>query len=118
MQRPISKQSRGANAEEKRYQGWIKESNHCAACKQYKPVICHHCEGSTFRHLKTLIGHFFCIGLCLDCDNVITLGSRRKFREEFGPQSGLWLISHDDYVLGGNMGANDEVINAIAGWGR
>jgi hypothetical protein len=89
MQRKPTKNTRGPNAEEKRFMAYTKESD-CIACNHPGPSIVHHCEGATFRHNKVLIGHAFVIPLCQSCDDVITQGSRKKFREEFGPQSMLW----------------------------
>src|SRR5690606_16843903 len=90
MQRKPTKNTRGPNAEEKRYIAWIKEGNYCVACGSEEPVIAHHCEGSTFKNNKVLVGHWFVIGLCEFCDNIITKGNRKTFREHFGPQSLLW----------------------------
>ena len=121
MQRKATKNTRGPNSDEKLYHCWIKESNYCVACCENKPVICHHAEGATFRHNKVLIGHWFCIGLCQDCDNIITLGSRRKFREEFGPQSEMWEKSINLYhkdIGAIFMTVPFEVCSAILDWGK
>lgn len=116
MQRRATKQSRGADAAEKRHLKWIKERSICAACGCNGPVICHHCEGSAFRVNKLLVGHIFVIGLCQCCDNVITRGSRKKFREAFGQQSELWLKQLNCYPLKHEFG--DHEIEAIVGYGK
>jgi len=116
VQRKATKTTRGPNAEEKAYHGWIKESDYCIACREDGPVICHHCEGSTFKHMKTLIGHYFCIGLCQTCDDVITNGSRKKFRELFGPQSTLW--AHPIALYYSKLLPPPEVNRAIHDWGK
>jgi hypothetical protein len=55
--------------------------------------------GATYKHNKTLIGHWFCIPLCHTCDEVITYGSRREFKKRFGLQSALWLEVAVDYCV-------------------
>ena len=89
-------------------------------CNHPAPSIVHHCEGSTFKHNKVLVGHWFCIPLCLNCDNVITRGSRRSFRNAFGPQSKLWIGKVCDYQEAKMYSEHipDEVIQAIGDWGR
>ena len=96
MQRKPTKNTRGPNAEEKRFQAWLKEQPCCVTGKS-GPSIVHHCEGSTFKHNKVLIGHWFCIPLSQEADDVITHGSRRKFREMYGSQSNLWEFAALDY---------------------
>lgn len=123
MQRKATKNTRGPNAEEKRFHRWVKERQACAACSNLAPTILHHCEGSTFRHNKTLVGHWFVIGLCQVCDDVVTHGSRKRFRLEFGPQSKLWrrLISEYDLHLKREHEPDVvpvDVYNAIMDWGR
>lgn len=117
MQRKPTPQSRGANALEKAHMQWIKDRNQCAACGNYG-VINHHCEGATFKvkvnFVTVLIGHAFAIGLCQDCDNVITKGSRRAFREAFGLQSELWLKQYQDSPVR----FPDEIVEGIKYCGR
>lgn len=95
---------------------WIKERGICAATGAPGPVIGHHCEGATFRYQKTLIGHWFVIGLSEFADAVITRGSRRRFREIYGPQSELWLKQLQHYPHREEV--PDEVVEAIRAWGR
>ncbi len=112
MNRKPTKNTRGPNAEEKRYRDWVKEDcHHCAACGVYAPLIFHHCMGSTYRHNKVLIGHWFCIGLCNDCDSVVTRQSRRAFRKFFNLQSILWEKFISNYPRVDKC--PDEVRNAI-----
>lgn len=118
MQRKATATTRGPNAEEKQYQAWVKESNHCAACNNVAPVIGHHCWGATFKHMKTLIGHWFFIGLCQTCDDVITHGSRRGFINQFGPQSDLWCESIIRYEVETGRTAPEDVRKAIIDWGQ
>ena len=121
MQRKATKNTRAANADEKRFHKWIKEEcETCAACCQpnHRNLIVHHCEGSTFRHNKTLIGHWFVLGLCPSCDDIVTNGSKNKFRELFGSQAGCWDSLIFEYkVLTGNH-PPIEVRQAILNWGR
>jgi hypothetical protein len=89
MQRKATRQTRGPNAAEKRFHAYTKESD-CICCGNPGPSIVHHCEGSCMKHNKVLIGHWFVVPLCLTCDDVITQGSRKAFRDRFGAQSQLW----------------------------
>ena len=126
MQRKPTQNTRGPNAEEKRFQHWVKERGQCAACKRffgYGNVILHHCEGSTFRHNKVLVGHMFVIGLCAQCDSVITAGSRKAFRLRFGPQSLLWADLFLEYLNAIGASFNDvnpepDYVRAILSWGK
>ena len=94
MQRKITKQSRGANKDERNHMRWIKERMICAACDSHAPVINHHMYGATAKIkvdlITVLIGHSAVLGLCISCDNLITRRSRRVFSDEFGPQNKLW----------------------------
>jgi hypothetical protein len=90
MQRKATKQSPAPSAAAMRYMKWTKLQEHCAACEQEAQLIFHHCEGSAFKHNKEYIGPWFGFGLCQKCDDIVTHGSRRKFREIHGPQSEIW----------------------------
>lgn len=116
MQRKPTKQSPGPNAAERRHATWVKFGTTCAACNKYACLIVHHCEGSTFRHNKTLIGHWFILGLCQDCDDIVTFSCRRHFREEYGPQSALWAKQIAQYAA--NDECPEEVKQAILDWGK
>lgn len=117
MQRKATSQSRAANALEKAHMQWIKERNQCAACGS-SGVINHHCEGATFKvkvnFATVLIGHAFVIGLCQCCDNIITKGSRKAFRDAFGLQSGLWFKQYQDSPVR----FPDEILEGIKNCGR
>ena len=101
MNRKPTRQSRGPNAAEKKHMAWVNERSICAACNASGPVILHHCEGSTFKSRvgleRVLLGHWFVLGLCQNCDDIVTRRSRRAFREKFGDQSDLWLIQAESY---------------------
>jgi len=116
MQRKPTKKTRGPNAQEKAYQGWTKERL-CCVCGNYGVVV-HHCEGSTFK-LKVmfetvLLGHWFCLPLCAHCDDVITNGSRRSFRERFGLQSKFWAKEMDQYANETGIKPPENVISGIS----
>lgn len=114
MQRKPTRQSRGPDAAEKRHMAWIKERGICAACVNDGGVIGHHCEGATFKHNKILLGHWFVIGLCQCCDNIITRQSRRAFRDAFGNQCDLWFKQLQEYPLKHEIGQHE--IEAIMSW--
>lgn len=93
MQRRATKQSRAANVDEKKYHQWLKEREICSACGKHGPVILHHCKGSSFKHNKVLIGHWFVLGLCQQCDDLVTHGSIRRLEESARlSQSQMWNL--------------------------
>ncbi len=118
MQRKPTKQSRGANAQERAHIAWIKERGICAACGSDSGVIAHHCEGATFKVTvgfeRVQVGHWFVLGLCQCCDNIVTKQSRAAFRDAFGPQSELWLKQAENYPVEIPL----NVIQGIAQYGR
>lgn len=118
MQRKATKQSRGPNTAERQYMTWLKERCICAACGDHGPVINHHCEGSTCKTrvgaVRVHIGHAFVIGLCQSCDDIVTHGGRKAFRQWFGPQSMLWLAQYESSPV--RFPA--EVVDGIAQWGK
>jgi len=73
MQRP-TKQTRGANADEKRYMAWVKHQG-CCFCN---------CTSGAFKHNKVLIGHWFINSKCTVCDMFTTQGSHNKLFKTFG----------------------------------
>lgn len=97
MQRRATKNTRGPNADEKKFQALTKESN-CVVCNSPGPSIVHHCMGATYKHNKQLIGHWFVLPLCQSCDDIVTHGSRRKFKNEFGLQGDFWKIHYANLV--------------------
>ena len=113
MNRKPTKNTRGPNADERRFQAWCKEQP-CIVTGHPGPSIVHHCEGATFKHNKVLVGHWFVIPLCKEVDDVVTLGSRKKFREIYGPQSELWEQAIYEYSLG----IPKDVYEAIIDWGK
>lgn len=117
MQRKPTKNTRGPNAQEKRFQGWLKEQP-CCVCESIGPSIVHHCEGATFRNNKVLVGHAFCISLCYSCDSIVTLQSRKVFRSMFGAQSELWVAQYYSYLEGVVSAFDEEIPRAIELWGK
>jgi len=113
MNRKPTNNTRGANAEERRFWAFTKESD-CIVSGHPGPSIVQHCYGETFKHNKVLIGHWFIIPLCYDVDNIITVGSTTDFRAKFGPQCDLWL----KHVGNGGFEPPEEVIAAIMDWKR
>ena len=133
MLRKQTKTTRGPNSAELKFQAWCKEQP-CTVTGALGPSIVHHCEGATFKHNKVLVGHWFCIPLCEEVDRVVTLQSRRAFREQFGPQSDFWrrvIFNYDTHCQknrryygacggGGSMTSviDYEVFDAVMDWGR
>lgn len=113
MQRKPTKTTRGPNLKEKQFAAWVKWRN-CCCCGAPAPSIVHHAEGATFKHLKILCGHWFLLPLCPSCDEVITKGSRRAFRERFGTQAELWL----KLLKTSPVSPPHEVVEAIRDWTR
>lgn len=115
MQRKATKNTRGPNSDEKAYQAWLKEQP-CVNCGAPGPSIVDHCEGSTFRNLKVLIGHWFCICLCPACDEIKTIGNHKRQYEEFGMTNPeMWVKLIKNYP--GNPPPFD-VVKAITLWRR
>ena len=120
MMRKATKQSPGPNSAEKAYHRWVKESERCIACLApvYVPIL-HHAEGATFKHLKTLVGHWFSFGLCQRCDDVVTRQSRRVFREYLGTsQAAVWKESIGRYEAETGAIVPEDIKRAIADWNR
>ena len=88
MQRKATKNTRGPSAEEKRFQGWLKEQP-CAITGEIG-VHVHHCVGSSYKHNKELIGHWFCIPLSPRAHSEYHAGTK-AWREKYGPQSLYWV---------------------------
>ena len=113
MQRKPTKNTRGPNAEEKRFMVWVKDQP-CAVYDIPGPSIVQHCEGATFRHNKVLIGHWFLLPLSVKADDLVTYGNRRWFRQEHGTQSSLWL----KLIESSPFNPPQEVVEAIKDWGK
>jgi hypothetical protein len=64
--------------------------------------------GATYRHNKQLIGHKFCIPLCVEHDDVVGF-NRRKFKDEHGLQSSYWARELLDYAVETN---NNEILTS------
>lgn len=111
MRRKATKNTRGPNNSEKAFAAWCKHRP-CIVCGAWGVVV-HHAMGSTYKHNKVLVGHWFLLPLCIECDNVVTHGSRKKFRELFGLQSKFFAINHADYVQDTGRYAPIEVLDAI-----
>lgn len=118
MQRAVTRQSRGVRTNEKKRLAWLKERGRCAACGSRGPIINHHCAGSSAKVrvdlVPVMIGHAFVLGLCQDCDDLVTHGSKRKLVEEYGPQSSLWLMQEQHNP----NPAPEVVVRAIYEWGK
>lgn len=114
MQRKATKTTRGPDASEKRFMGWVKQHG-CIVCRNPGPSIAHHCEGATFKHNKVLVGHWFLLPLCADCDDVVTRRGKPAFREfAQATQSALWRYLINEY----EQSIPFDVQDAIASWGR
>jgi len=112
VQRKATKQTRGPNAAEKRFQGWLKEHS-CVWCGNPGPGIVDHAKGATFRHNKTLIGHWFCLPVCYECDQKKTIGGKRQ-----GNEAQAWLDLEFEYQMKGLGEAPCEVRLAIGDWNK
>lgn len=109
MQRKPTKNTRGPNAEEKRFQGWIKEQP-CCWCGSESGSIVDHVKGSTFKHNKVLIGHWFVLPNCEVCDKKKTIEGKK-----LGDYTKAW-----EHVIGLYSGAIEVPVSveaAICDWG-
>lgn len=111
MQRKPTKNTRGPNAEEKRFQGWVKEQP-CCWCGSESGSIVDHVMGSTFRHNKTLIGHWFVLPNCAECDY-----KKTELGQKLGDYAEKWSEVEARYQVDGYRGAPDEVWIVIEQWG-
>ena len=102
VQTKASKKSRAANSLERQHMQWIKERMICAACSRQEPVICHHMYGQMTKakvdFVTVQIGHAAVLGVCQECDNIVTHGSRRAFTDAFGPQNKLWQAQYASWT--------------------
>ena len=115
MQRKPSKKTRGVNADEKRFMGWVKEQP-CIQCGSSQ-VIVEHCYGSTFKNNRVLVGMWALLPLCQICDSVKTQGSHRAYLAEFGETQAesFKRLLHDCPV---ELLPPEEVQLAILDWNR
>ena len=116
MRRPNSRQSRGANAAEKAFHGWLKERTCCTCGNEL--VNCHHCVGSSYKHNKVLIGHWFCIPLCEECHK-LRHDHKHGFLHLYGPKNELWRNEAMIYILTeGSAELPNDVDQAIRDSGK
>ena len=108
MQRKPTSTTRGPNADEKRFQGWCKEQD-CAWCGNPGPSIVDHCRGATFKHNKTLIGHWFCLPQCVTCDTFKTIHGKR-----LGNEAEKW----EEVICEYEPLPPNDVFQAIMSWGK
>ena len=111
MQRKPTKNTRGPNAAEKRFQGWVKQQS-CCWCGSESGSIVDHVKGATFRHNKTLIGHWFVLPNCAICDD-------KKTREgkKLGDYSKQWAILSGRYIYEKCEDIPDDITHSIFDWG-
>lgn len=112
MQRKPTKNTRGPSAAEKRFQGWVKHKP-CCWCGSESGSIVDHVKGATFRHNKTLIGHWFVLPNCTVCDD-------KKTREgkKLGDYAGRWAEKHYQYEIETGESAPESVQVSILMWGE
>lgn len=116
VQRSATKNTRGANAAEKRFMDFCK-SEPCIICFQPPPSIVDHMYGSTFRHNKVLIGPWAELPYCPECDEIKTQGSHRTHFKVFGfTQASLWLRFIERYPARDEI--PEDVIASIKSWNR
>lgn len=121
MQRKATKNTRGPNADEKAFMAYTKECR-CIVCGHVGPSIVDHALGSTFKHRKTLVGHWFLLPLCSVCDGFKSApnGSTSKFIEMCGMQlCELWDEHQQSFEESQfDISVPCEVRFAIMDWGR
>jgi len=69
-----------------------------------------HVKGATFRHNKTLIGHWFVLPDCEICDHKKTIEGKK-----LGDYAGAWCELMSKY---GGENAPDSVWMSIISWGK
>ena len=115
MRRKSSKNTRGPNADEKAFQAWLKQQP-CATGGHGITEV-HHCKGSTFKHNKVLVGHWFCIPLSQSSHSAYHNGTK-NWRAMNGSQSNIWVIHIMDYAAETGKTPPGDVYDAIVDWGR
>ena len=115
MQRKSSPQSRGVNAEEKRFIEWCKEQPSIVSGAYGVEV--HHCAGSSAKTYvgaqRVHIGHWFCIPLTPYEHNMYH-NRKSEFIASYGVQSALWEALISNYT--GDIPEN--ITEAIINYGR
>lgn len=110
MQRRRKKGARLANAEEKKFQAYLKEQL-CCVTGDYG-VDVHHCKGSTYKHDKVLVGHYFCLPLSPDSHRMYHM-EKHHFIADYGKQGELWAVLADRYTDETGKEIPENVRNAI-----
>lgn len=111
MQRKASKNTRGPITEEKDFQVWLK--NHPCCITGAHGVQVHHCKGSTFKHKKVLIGHWFCLPLSPEIHAEYHAGTK-AWREKYGSQAGHWVKLCAEYYEEAGVLIDSEIHDTIA----
>ena len=112
MQRKPTKNTRGPNTDEKKFQGWLKH-RYCHWCGDSAPSIVDHCRGATFKHNKVLIGHWMCIPQCVKCDTQKTIHGKR-----LGNESSAVISLINKFRIDTKIIAPQEVIDSIQDWNK
>lgn len=111
MQRKATKQSRGPNADEKAFQAWLKQRPCIIGGMGITEV--HHCKGSTLKHNKVHIGHWFCLPLSQEQHRAYHAATK-SWQAEYGSQAAIWLSVHDMYTEQTGCAAPIDVYESIA----
>ena len=112
MQRKPTKNTRGPNAEEKRFHGWVKQQP-CCWCGSESGTIVDHVKGATFKHNKALIGHWLVVPNCLECDD-----KKTRLGQKLGDYADKWDLLRFSYEMEGNGTVPASVFESIIDWGR
>ena len=112
MQRKPTKNTRGPNADEKRFQSYVKHSD-CCWCGSDAGSIVDHVKGSCFKHNKVLIGPWLVLPNCETCDYKKTIEGKK-----LGDYAAKWAKLHFEYCESGLGMAPIEVVKAIDSWGE
>ncbi len=113
MNRKPTRQSRAANASEKRYHAWAKDQP-CACCGSLSGSILDHWSGSSRKLYsgteRVMVGHWLVVPLCQECDDIKTRGNSRAFAEAFGS----WLEVWTGFIIGSPEQPPENVFSAVA----
>lgn len=115
MQRKPTKNTRGPNADEKKFQGWLKEQPCCITGAFGVQV--HHCVGATGKNNKVLIGHYFCLPMSVEIHDEYHAGTK-AWRENHGAQSDLWMDFASTFELDTGAIIPNDVVDAIKDWNK
>lgn len=117
MQRKATKNTRAANAAEKRFMAFVKLCD-CVSCGMDGPSIVDHMYGATFKHNKVLIGMWALLPYCYLCDEIKTKLGRKAHNRVFGQTQAALYLAFLENTVPAHLMPPEEVVATIIDWGN